>query len=83
MIGVGVDIGGTFVKLFVMNEHGEIFRKEKIETDYSKRANGFIAQIGDFINSIQKDFPGQRVAVAVGAPGDVDNQRGILRYNPN
>lgn len=83
MIGVGVDIGGTFVKLFVMNEHGEIFRKEKMETDYSKGANGFIAQIGDFINSIQKEFPGQRVAVAVGAPGDVDNQRGILRYNPN
>lgn len=83
MIGVGVDIGGTFVKLFVMNEHGEVFRKEKFETDYSKGAKGFIAQIGDFINSIQQEFPDQRVAVAVGAPGDVDNQRGILRYNPN
>ncbi len=83
MIGVGVDIGGTFVKLFVMNEQGEIFRKEKIETDYSKGAKGFIAQLGDFINAIQREFPGQRVAVAVGAPGDVDNQRGILRYNPN
>lgn len=83
MIGVGVDIGGTFVKLFVMNEHGEIFRKEKIETDYSRGAKGFIAQIGDFINAIQQEFPDQRVAVAVGAPGDVDNQRGILRYNPN
>lgn len=83
MIGVGVDIGGTFVKLFVMNEHGEIFRKEKMETDYSKGAKGFIAQIGDYINAIQREFPDQRVAVAVGAPGDVDNQRGILRYNPN
>lgn len=83
MIGVGVDIGGTFVKLFVMNEHGEIFRKEKIETDYSKGAKGFIAQIGDYINAIQKEFPDQQVAVAVGAPGDVDNQKGVLRYNPN
>ena len=83
MIGVGVDIGGTFVKLFVMNEHGEIFRKEKMETDYSKGAKGFIAQIGDYINAIQQEFPDQRVAVAVGAPGDVDNQKGILRYNPN
>lgn len=83
MIGVGVDIGGTFVKLFVMNEHGEIFRKEKMETDYSKGAKGFIAQIGDYINAIQREFPDQRVAVAVGAPGDVDNQRGVLRYNPN
>lgn len=83
MIGVGVDIGGTFVKLFVMNEHGEIFRKEKMETDYSKGAKGFIAQIGDYINAIQHEFPDQRVAVAVGAPGDVDNQKGVLRYNPN
>ena len=83
MIGVGVDIGGTFVKLFVMNEHGEIFRKEKIETDYSKGAKGFITQLGDYINAIQKEFPDQQVAVAVGAPGDVDNQKGILRYNPN
>ena len=83
MIGVGVDIGGTFVKLFVMNEHGEIFRKEKMETDYSKGAKGFIAQIGDYINAIQREFPDQRVAVAVGAPGDVDNQKGVLRYNPN
>ena len=44
MIGVGVDIGGTFVKLFVMNEHGEIFRKEKVETDYSKGSKGFIGR---------------------------------------
>ena len=66
-----------------MNEHGEIFRKEKIETDYSKGAKGFIAQIGDYINAIQKEFPDQQVAVAVGAPGDVDNQKGVLRYNPN
>ena len=30
MIGIGVDIGGTFVKVFVMNEYGEIFRQEKM-----------------------------------------------------
>ena len=29
MIGIGVDIGGRFVKLYVMNERGEIIRKEK------------------------------------------------------
>lgn len=83
MIGIGVDIGGTFVKLYVMNDHGEIFRKEKLETSYAKGAKGFIAQIGDFINNIKSEFADQRVAVAVGAPGDVDHQKGILRYNPN
>lgn len=83
MIGVGVDIGGTFVKFFVMNDLGEIFRKEKIETDSSTGTEGFVAQIGDFINKIKQEFPDQRLAVAVGAPGDVDNQKGILRYPPN
>lgn len=83
MIGIGVDIGGTFVKVFVMNEYGEIFRQEKMETDYSKGSQFFLQQLADYINRIQKEFAGQKVAVAVGAPGDVDNQNGILRYNPN
>ena len=83
MIGIGVDIGGTFVKVFVMNEYGEIFRQEKMETDYSKGSQFFLQQLGDYINRIQQEFAGQKVAVAVGAPGDVDNQNGILRYNPN
>ena len=83
MIGIGVDIGGTFVKLYVMNDHGEIFRKEKLETNASAGEKGFIAKIGDFINHIKAEFIDQRVAVAVGAPGDVDHERGILRYTPN
>lgn len=83
MIGIGVDIGGTFVKVFVMNEYGEIFRQEKMETDYSKGSQFFLQQLADYINCIQQEFAGQKVAVAVGAPGDVDNKNGILRYNPN
>jgi glucokinase len=83
MIGIGVDIGGTFVKLYVMNDHGEIFRREKLETCYENGTKGFIAQIGNFINQIKEEFAEQRVCVAVGAPGDVDCENGILRYNPN
>ena len=83
MIGIGVDIGGTFVKLYVMNDHGKIFRQEKIDTDYSHGTQGFIAQIGNFINGIKTEFADQRISVCVGAPGDVDPKAGILRYNPN
>ena len=83
MIGIGVDIGGTFVKLYVMNDHGKIFRQEKLDTDYSKGSKGFVAQISQFINVLKTEFADQRVCVAVGAPGDVDHERGILRYNPN
>ena len=83
MIGVGVDIGGTFIKLFVLDEQGNVLHTQTIETDSAQGAAGCIAQIGDFINHIKKQYAPQRVAVAVGAPGDVDNQNGVLRYNPN
>ncbi len=83
MIGIGIDIGGTFVKLYVMNDHGKIFRQEKIETDYTQGAKGFIAQIGHFVNDLKTEFADQRVSVCVGAPGDVDPASGVLRYNPN
>lgn len=83
MIGIGVDIGGTFVKVYVMNEHADIIRKEKIETNYEHGPVAFLEQIGGFVNQVKREFTDQKVAVGVGAPGDVDNQRGILRYNPN
>ncbi|MBQ8843466.1 MAG: ROK family protein [Elusimicrobiaceae bacterium] len=83
MIGIGVDIGGTFVKLYVMNENGEIIRKEKVETNYENGAEAFLQQIAGFINKIKAEFSDHKVAVGVGAPGDVDNQNGVLRYNPN
>ncbi len=83
MIGIGIDIGGTFVKLYVMNDYGKIFRQEKLATDYTQGSKGFITQIGEFVNNIQHEFEDQRVSVCVGAPGDVNPQQGILRYNPN
>ena len=83
MIGVGIDIGGTFVKVFVLNEKGDILHTEKAETDYAKGANGFIDQLAALINRFKKEYSHQQVAVAVGAPGDVDHKNGVLRYNPN
>ena len=83
MIGIGIDIGGTFVKLFVLNEQREILHTQTTETDFAKGSKAFIAQIGDFINQVKKKYPTQPLAIAVGAPGDVDNQNGVLRYNPN
>lgn len=83
MIGVGIDIGGTFVKFFVLNEKGETLCTEKIDTDYSRGAAGFIDQLAAYINRFKQEYAPEPLAVAVGAPGDVDSQKGILRYNPN
>ena len=83
MIGIGIDIGGTFIKFFVLNEKGTVLRADKLETEGIRTANEFIDKLALFINRIKKEYAGKPLAVAVGAPGDVDNQKGILRYNPN
>lgn len=83
MIGIGVDVGGTFVKFLVLNEKHEVLLREKIPTDRSRGKAGFVAGIGAFINRIKEEYSDHKIAVALGAPGDVDAQRGILRYNPN
>lgn len=83
MIGIGIDIGGTFVKLFVLDQKGTILQREKMETNYSQGAQGFIDQLAAYINRCKQTYAGQPMAIAVGAPGDVDHHNGILRYNPN
>ncbi len=83
MIGIGIDIGGTFVKLYVMNEQGEILRRERFETQAIQTTQAFITQIGDFVNHLKTEFTNQPLAVAVGAPGDVNPQEGMVRYTPN
>ena len=83
MLGIGIDIGGTFVKFFVMNEERVVLEQTQIETNYAAGVAGFVAQIGDFINQTKQKYAPQQIAVAVGVPGDVDNERGILRYTPN
>lgn len=83
MIGIGIDIGGTFVKFFVLNEQGQTLHTEKVETDYSRGADGFIEQLAQFVSRVKDTYAPEQVVVALGAPGDVDNQQGTLRYNPN
>lgn len=83
MIGIGIDIGGTFVKFFVLNEKGETLCADKIETDYTKGSCGFIHQLAAYINRQKISYPKETLAVGIGAPGDVDYHNGVLRYNPN
>lgn len=83
MIGIGVDIGGTFVKFLVLDQTGAVLRQDKLETDHTQGAQAFVRTIADFTRQIQHDFANQPLAIGIGAPGDVDPERGILRYMPN
>lgn len=81
-----LDIGGTKVLGALMNEKGEIFCKfkkktraekgmEKIEDTISKVIDGVLIESNLAIKDID--------AISAGAPGVIDEKKGIILYAPN
>ncbi|WP_424245138.1 glucokinase [Elusimicrobium posterum] len=82
MIGIGVDVGGTYVKFFAVTEDGKIIKEERLDTYMDKGPKNFIKQIADFINKWKMEFRSE-IAIGMGLPGDVDHIKGVLRFGTN
>jgi glucokinase len=83
MIAIGIDIGGTFVKFFAVNDKRKIIKRDKIPTYNTLTANAFLTQLSDIVNEWKKEFKGKKVVLGVGLPGDTDHIKGVLRWAPN
>lgn len=76
------DVGGTFIKFAVMNEHAEFLERGKISTPLKCRA--------DFFDALMKIYKSVEVeGIALSLPGIIDSEKGIcitseaLNYNNN
>ncbi|NCC52076.1 MAG: ROK family protein [Spartobacteria bacterium] len=85
-IGLGVDFGGTFVKIALVNEKGKILAKKKHSTKnvttredwveaLASGLSGLVAEVG-----IRED---QLCGMGVGVPGFVDYKRGFIHNLTN
>jgi glucokinase len=83
MIGIGIDAGGTFVKFLAVNESGEIIAKNQIPTLAQNGPKQFVDKIAACVKDWQKKFKGEKLAVGMGIAGDVDPEKGLVRYSPN
>ncbi|WP_338451636.1 ROK family glucokinase [Niallia oryzisoli] len=83
---VGVDIGGTTIKIAFINADGEIIEKWEIPTDNSNEGNNIIE---DIANSIEQKRSALGVAlqdikgIGVGAPGPANLETGRIEYATN
>ncbi|QTA37286.1 ROK family protein [Thermosipho ferrireducens] len=79
---VGVDLGGTFVKVGLVDSlNGKIKRKTEIETQVTSGKDSVLKRIAE---AIQKITAGENyIAVGIGSPGSIDKKRGIVRFSPN
>lgn len=76
---IGIDFGGTSVKLAALQGEELLTTVHRIRTQEYSGADPLIEKIVEVIEAVKKEFP-EIVAVGIGVPGAVDYERGIT-YN--
>ncbi len=85
---IGIDLGGTAVKIALIERHTGIVRQERHATRLDDGPEGVIAQIASLAREFCDDGmvrsgPDCFAGIGLGAPGAVDSARGMLSYPPN
>ncbi|GAB4028274.1 MAG: ROK family protein [Elusimicrobiota bacterium] len=81
--GLGIDIGGTNVKILILDEKKRVLFKDRFKTNSEKGLRDFFARLGASVKEAVRKTGLRVKKVAVGMAGDIDSNRGILRYSPN
>ena len=85
-IVIGVDLGGTKIKLGAVNQNGEIIKSISVDAEAAKGPATVISNIvtgcKELINCGK--FPVSSVrGIGIGSPGSVDLDGGTVKYPPN
>ena len=85
---LGIDLGGTAVKIAVIDEADGMVEHERHPTRVEGGPEGVVEHIASLVFSMYGRFrerlgEGHFAGIGLGAPGAVDSERGILSYPPN
>lgn len=83
-VAIGVDLGGTNLKIALVTESGEILKEERRDTQAEKGPDFILGEIESGVEALLKDAGGAPVrGIGMGIPGAVDYDHGIVTYPPN
>ncbi len=83
---VGIDLGGTNLKIALLDLKYRISHKEVLNTQRFTKKEGLISAIIDSVDKILKDNNLSRkslLGVGLGLPGPIDYKRGVVHFFPN
>ena len=83
MIGIGIDAGGTYIKMLAIDSRGARLREAKLPTCPQDGPEKFLDRIAGELKEWHKAFSGKRVAAGLGIAGDVAPEQGLIRFSPN
>ncbi len=80
---LGVDLGGTSVKIGIVSERGKITKKLSIESKAENGPDAVVGQIKKGINEILRKSKKKIYGIGIGAPGVVSIKKGTVENPPN
>jgi glucokinase len=82
---IGVDLGGTNLRIAAVEETGRIMETITTGTEVSRGRDKVIAEMCEAIRTLSRKFldTGTLMGVGIGVPGIIDMSTGMLRESPN
>ena len=79
---IGIDIGGTNIKLGIVTSRGEIVEEGMIDTEPARGPADTAARVEKWYRQRRADYPDIR-GVGIGCAGLIDGEKGFLYSSPN
>jgi glucokinase len=80
---IGIDLGGTNIKIGIVSQSGKIISKTDIKTEAQLGPKKVIKNIEKGILNILQDNKCKIYGIGIGAPGIVATKKGIVKNPPN
>jgi glucokinase len=82
---IGVDLGGTNLRIAAVDEQGKLIEKVTLGTKVSLGRDHVIGDMCDAIQRMSERFRDSAplLGIGIGVPGIIDMQTGLLRESPN
>jgi len=80
---IGVDLGGTKIKVGIVNRSGRIIQKVSVDTFAEQGPDKVVSQIKKGINSLLLTNKKQIQGIGIGSPGTVSTKKGTVENPPN
>jgi glucokinase len=82
---IGVDLGGTNLRIAAVDDSGTLLEKVTLGTGVSRGRSRVIQDMCDAIRRLRTQYEATStlLGVGIGIPGIIDDQTGVLRESPN
>lgn len=85
-VRIGIDLGGTYIKVGVLGADGSVLAKNQIETRAERPWQEIIERMAYAVSLVSKEAGVQKrdiCQIGVGCPGTIDTKTGTVLYSNN